>query len=607
MPDQIQEIKDKLDIVKVVGSYIKLKKSGANYRAICPFHSEKKPSLFVSPARQIWKCFGCGASGDIFGFVKQIEGVEFGDALRILAKRAGVELKKQDPKLRTKRQRLYEVCEIGCQFFEKQLKSSSTGKKARKYLLDRGIKEESIKKWRLGYSPDTWSELSDFLVGKGYQRSEVIKAGLAVKSSKSKGSYDRFRGRIIFPIFDLHSQVVGFGGRVFGKEKEEKEIAKYINIPQTPLYNKSKILYGLNQAKVSIRKKNQCILAEGYTDVIMSHQAGFDNTVATSGTSLTSSHLNILKRYSDNLLLAFDMDVAGNTATKRGIDMAQRKGFGIKVIRMPEDNDPADIVSENPKKWGQIIEKAKSIVGFYFDSAFSKFSKKTAEGKKKIGEMVLPAIKRIPNQIERAHWIQELSNRLGIPEEDVFEQFKLTNKTSSSSSRPEVIEPDQQETSTQSSRISKTRKEILEERALSLLFACPEHFELLEDDHFPCFSEKSSQLLKQVCSCVSKTQKKEKKEKALNQTLEKIKKEENEEFKELIDTLCLKGEVDMEGEMEPTTEIKFCLNELKSINIKKRLKKISEEIKEAEQNQNEQEITDLIKKFKKFSQKLREI
>src|SRR3989344_2634913 len=260
-----------------------------------------------------------------------IEGVEFGDALRILAAKAGVQLKRENVQLRTERQRLYEVCELACKFFQKQL-DGGVGRQAEEYLAGRGILKESMQKWRLGYSPDTWNGLTDFLIGKGYAREEVVRAGLAIPKEGRQGeSYDRFRGRIMFPVFDLNSQVVGFGGRVF-KQQDQKEIAKYINTPQTLLYDKSSTLYGMNYAKMPVRKSNQCVLTEGYTDVIMCHQAGFENTVASSGTALTPRHLNILKRYSDNLLLAFDMDVAGDSATKRGINLAESQGFNIKIV-----------------------------------------------------------------------------------------------------------------------------------------------------------------------------------------------------------------------------------------------------------------------------------
>ncbi|HHE76738.1 MAG TPA: DNA primase, partial [Candidatus Parcubacteria bacterium] len=344
----IEEIKSRLDIVDVIKDYMKLEKAGANYRGLCPFHAEKTPSFFVSPARQIWHCFGsCSEGGDIFKFIMKIENVEFGDALKILAKRAGVELKRESPELKTERNKLYDISELACRFFETQLQESRAGREAKKYLLDRGLSEESIKKWRLGYAPDSWQGLSDFLVGRGFSREEIEKAGLSLKSSKTGRRYDRFRGRIIFPVINLASQVIGFGGRIFrGGENNE---AKYINSPATILYDKSRVLYGLDKAAMEIRKEDACILVEGYMDVILVSQAGLKNVVATSGTALTQFHLKILKRYSNNLLTAFDMDVAGNSATKRSIDIDQRFGFNIKIVDMPGRDDPADIASKSPE------------------------------------------------------------------------------------------------------------------------------------------------------------------------------------------------------------------------------------------------------------------
>ena len=412
MDSQIEEIKNKLDVLDVVGGYVKLTKTGANFRGICPFHSEKGPSFFVSPARQMWKCFGCGKGGDIFEFIKEIEGVEFGDALRLLASKAGVELKRENPQIISERKKLYEICDLACSFFEKQLGNSAYGKDAKEYLLKRGITEESIKKWRLGYSPDTWQGLSDFLVGRGYTRDEIVRAGLAVQSEKGNNPYDRFRGRIIFPIFDLNSQVIGFTARVF-KDADKKEAAKYINTPQTILYDKSNVLYGLNFAKVAIRKNNQCVLTEGQTDTIMCHQAGFENTVAVSGTALTPRHLNLLKRYTDNLLLSFDMDLAGDTATKRGINLAESQGFNIKVIDTYSGaKDPAEIILENPANWANSVKNTRTIMDFYFDSAFAKFDGADPKGKKEIGRIILPAIKRLQNKIEQSHWVQKLVGKI---------------------------------------------------------------------------------------------------------------------------------------------------------------------------------------------------
>ena len=588
----IDEIKSRLDIIEVISSYIKLSKTGANYRALCPFHSEKKPSFFVSPARQIWHCFGCGKGSDIFGFVKEIEGVEFGDALRILARRAGVELKPMKPESaswRTERQRLYEICELATRFFEKQLEESSSGKEAKKYLLSRGISEDSIKKWRLGYSPDTWEGLTEFLVSRGYKREEVIKAGLAIQkepigemmSEDLRDAYDRFRGRIIFPIFDLNSQIIGFGGRVF-KEKDKAEIAKYVNTPNTLLYDKSRVLYGLDKAKVEIRKKDNCILVEGYTDVIMSHQAGVQNVVATSGTALTHYQLKILKRYSENLILGFDMDVAGDSATKRGIDLAQGQGFNIKVIRLSEGKDAADIISKNPKEWQNSLLNEKSILEFYFESAFSGRDSKTPEGKKEIAKILLPVIKRIPNKIERGYWIQKLAKELGAKEENIEEELKKVKLEGYS----EVYGLEKEELENLS---PKSRRELLEERLGTLVIKFPKigtdaiDFEIIDLIGIP----------------------------EIKIVLQEVKNNPNVDFgktsikaTDVFNTLCLRAEIEEIEEKEILPEIQCCLREIRSIEIKNKLDHISKEIKKAEEEKDPKKIEKLSQEFNQLAKNI---
>ncbi len=608
----IEEIKNRLDIVEVVGSYIKLQKAGANYRALCPFHSEKKPSFFVSPARQIWHCFGaCGTGGDIFKFVMQIEGVEFGDALRILAQKAGVELKREDPKLKTERQRLYEVCELACCFFEKQLEQSSMGKQAKKYLLSRGIKEESIKKWRLGYAPDIWQGLSDFLVGQGYKREEIMKAGLVLKSEKTGNYYDRFRGRIIFPIFNLSSQTVGFGGRIFKQiqRPDGQEEAKYINIPNTLLYDKSRILYGLNKAGMGTRKRNNCILVEGYVDAIMSSQAGFENVVATSGTALTNFQLKNLKRYSDNLLTAFDMDIAGNSATKRGIDLAQSLGFNIRVVTMPKGSDPADIVFQNPKDWENLVQKAKSIHDFYFENTLSKFDKDTLEGKKEISRVLLAVIKKIPNRIEKSFWIQDLAKVLEVKEEDVLEEFQKTTL------HPAIAEglEDNKETDKKIIPLPrKTRKELLEEQLIILVIKSPNSFDLIGKEDFKLFSPQTSQILAYF--------KKEGLPAASQKEAEKVNltKSIPTELNDLINYLLLKVEAEsfldkdlggrgIELNLDKKEEFKNCLREFKVLLVRDKLGEISKEIKKAEEEKDFNKVQNLIQKFNSYAKSRRDL
>ncbi|MDD5606664.1 MAG: DNA primase [Candidatus Pacebacteria bacterium] len=548
----VEEIKNKLDIVEIIQSYIKLEKAGINYRALCPFHSEKTPSFFVSPARQMWHCFGsCGEGGDIFKFVMKIEGIEFPDALRILAQKAGVVLKKQDPKTQSKRKRLEEITKLACVFFQAYLEQSKNGKKAKEYLLKRGFTEKSIKDWKIGYSPEKWSTLGDFLISRGYKREEIVEAGLALQNQDK--FYDRFRARIMFPIFNVQKQVIGFGGRVF----LEKDTAKYINTPATLLYDKSRVLYGLDKASLFIRKKDNCILTEGYIDVIMSHQVGINNTVAVSGTALTSFQLNIIKRYTNNLVIAFDMDLAGDSATKRGIEMAQSLGFEIKVVLMPQGLDPADIVVKNQKEWFNLVEKAKSIYEFYLESTFSKYDKNTIEGKKAIVKNILPVLQKIPNNIEKSFWIKKLAEELKIKEEDIFQEL---NKI------PVIV---RQEEEIVTLKPANNRKKLLEQRILLLLVKNPD---FLAKEDIDLFSDK--EIIKSI-----KTKKKNEK---LNELYLRA---EREDFLENINQ-----------------EFEECFKEFKIICLKERLNEISAKIIEAEKNnKSAQKLT---KEFNKLSQTL---
>jgi DNA primase len=566
----IEEIKARLDIVEVISSYLPLKKAGSNYKTLCPFHSEKTPSFFVSPTRQIWHCFGCSKGGDIFKFIMEIENVEFGDALKILAKKAGVELRPFSPeykKLNNEKQRLYEICELASMFFEKQLEGK-IGKEVFQYLTERGISEGSIKKWRIGWAPDTKRALIDFLLTKGYNKNEIEKAGLAIKTDFEY--FDRFRGRIIFPIFDVNSQVIGFGGRIF----KRKEGPKYINTPTTLIYDKGKVLYGLDKAKVEIRKKNFCILVEGYTDTILAHQAGFENTISVCGSALTSYQLATLKRYSDNLYLAFDMDVAGDFATKRGIDLAQEAGFNIKVLILPKDKDPADVISKDPKEFEKIVLSAISILDFYFQSAFSKFDKNHLEGKKEILKFLLPVIKRIENKIEQAFWISKLAKELETKEENIWEELeKLKLKE-----RGIGIEKEEEE-----KILRKPREEFLEEKLLTLVLKFPEKLGLIDENSISFLSQKGKEVLESF--------------RFQNKTI-------SPEAKDYFNILSLRAEVEEIEKNNVEEEIQFCLREIKLIKLKKELEEVSKELKKAEEEKNDKKVKFLIEKINQISKNL---
>lgn len=490
---QVEEIKKRLDIAEIVRGYMKLEKSGINLRGLCPFHREKTPSFFVSPSRQLWRCFGCSLGGDMFTFIQEIEGIEFKEALKLLAEKSGVELRSYDPRIRSEKARLYEVCEKACQFFEKQLKSPSLGGEAREYLLGRGINEESIKKFRIGFAPHTRNGLLEFLRTQGYSPAEIFKAGVSTQT-RDTYQYDRFRGRIMFPISDVNGQVIGFGGRVFFAKNQvpDPKLAKYMNTPQTALYDKSRTLYGLDMAKVEIRAHDSCVLVEGYTDVIMAHQAGAGNVAAVSGTALTEHQLDIVRRYTENLHILFDMDIAGDNATKRGIDIAQRKGFDISIITLPEGKDPAEIIQKNIKAWQKAIAKPLSIGEFYFQNAFSRFDKTTSEGMRHIANIILPVIKQIPSEIQQSFWVQKLAGELACGENVIWKDLEKIPDPAASSPDSKITP---QAPSTASAPRQRTKRDILYERMLLLASEDPKCIESLHkndivlfDIHFPSAS-----------------------------------------------------------------------------------------------------------------------
>ena len=587
----VDDIKNKLDIVDVISGYIRLQKAGRNYKATCPFHSEKSPSFMVSPERQLWKCFGCGKGGSIFDFVMEIEGIEFGDALKILAQRAGIELKKIDPKLKTERTRLYEICELANRFFIKQMEASSAGKEMQKYLIGRGLKAKTIKEWQIGYAPNQWRSLKDFLNKQGYPNQEISKTGLAIETEKNTSHdkyYDRFRDRIIFPIRDINGVAIGFTGRENPNNPDDR-MGKYMNIPNTLLYDKSRAIYGLNKAKLEIKKKNLCILVEGQTDVIMSHQAGFVNVIASSGTALTDQQLVIIKRYTENLSIAFDTDLAGEMATKRGIDLALKFGFNTKVISLPDNQDPAGYIQKNPSLWEKAVGKAQDLIEFYLNNAILRNDPETVEGKKEISKSVLPMIKKISNKVEQAHWLQKTASKLKVQESVLIEEMEkikdsdLEGGFSSLNKNIEVIS-------------SRNKTDELEEYVIGLL--------LMKNDNFKECKKEASYLftdpgLEEIFKILKKS-----KGKKVN--LKDLKKKIPSDLASNLDELSFKIEAQMSltDEFDLNKEIKFCFNQLKKRYFHNKLNYLNLAIKEAEDKQNKSSIKKLTAEFNKLSKQM---
>lgn len=458
MTDSVEKIKDRLGIAEVVGSYIKLQKAGKNLRARCPFHNEKTPSFFVSPDRGSFYCFGCGVKGDIFSFVEQMEGLDFKGALKLLAERAGVKLEYQRGNLsadKAGRDIIFQILEEATRYFESHLKLND---EAKSYLQRRGLTEKTGVAFRLGFAPDEWRSLLAHLKSKKFSENELEKAGLIKKGETGGNYYDRFRGRIIFPISDSAGRIVGFSGRLL---KNETDQAKYLNSPETELFAKSRILYGLDRAKTEIRRLDFAVLVEGQMDLLMSHQAGVANTVASSGTALTEQHLDLLKRFSNRLLLVFDPDEAGFKAALRGAGLALARGLEVKVAALPEGLDPADLVLKNPADWKNALKNAVFLIDFLLARILNKGYDKRQLAKA-VERDILPYIASLKSRIEQSHYISEIADKAVIKENALWEELRQTKP---------VIGTTESKIKEQAAKEKITKQELLERRLFGVLFA----------------------------------------------------------------------------------------------------------------------------------------
>lgn len=427
----VEEIKSRLDIVDVVRDYIELKPAGVNMKARCPFHNEKTPSFMVSRDRQMYHCFGCGENGDIFTFVEKMEGIEFPETLRLLAKRAGVVIKNEDPRERNEKTKLFDILKFSARFFQEHLRRLPPDHPVKKYIAARGLQDHTIETFQIGFAPDSWDALGLALQKKNVKPMDSFAAGLLVRKDNGAGFYDRFRGRLMFPVSDAHGNIVGFGGRIipeFDAKAGGKEAAKYINTPQSPVYNKSAILYGLHLAKAAIRKEKKVVVVEGYMDCIACHQAGSEFVVAASGTAFTESQAKLLKRFTDTVIVAFDMDEAGVAAASRGVQVLLAEGLTVRVLSLPSGKDPDELIRKDPSAWKRSLEKPLLFMDFAFEHALLKKNVGNVDDKKQIAKMLLPLIAGISNAIEQAHYIQQLAESLGV-EESVIRQALKQNAT----------------------------------------------------------------------------------------------------------------------------------------------------------------------------------
>jgi DNA primase len=407
----VDEVKQKLDIVEVIGQYVKLTKAGRNFKAICPFHNEKTASFYVFPERQSWHCFGaCSTGGDVFTFVMKKEGLDFGETLRLLADKAGISMpSKIEPGPRKdEKEKLFQINEAAVQYYHNLLVNSPTGEKAKNYLLSRGLTIKTINDFQLGVSPNAWEMLMTYLQEKGFSESEMTDAGLILKNEEGK-THDRFHNRLMFPIRDARGRTTGFSGRVL-----DDSLPKYMNSPQTAVFDKSGTIYGIDMAGSAIRTKDMAIVVEGYMDVIMAHQYGYHNVVASMGTAITEKHITILKKLTKNIALALDPDTAGEEAMLRCVEYENSLNAEVKVIILPAGEDPDEVIKADPKVWEKAVEKAVPVIDYTIDMAVSRQDMSTASAKSQVANSLLPIIAKVGDDIRRDHYLTKLSKLAGI-------------------------------------------------------------------------------------------------------------------------------------------------------------------------------------------------
>ncbi len=496
--DAKEEIKSKLNIVDVLSNYIQLQKAGTNYKACCPFHNEKTPSFFVSPQRQIWHCFGCLKTGDIFTFVMNIENVDFITALKILADKAGVKLPRFDNQVSSQNKTIYNIFSDVIELYKTNLNKNSNVKD---YLIKRGLTEEIINEFKIGFSNDNWNEALNYLIDKGYTSKDLFETGLFIQNtSKPSGNnlYDRFRSRIMFPIFNNSNEPVAFTGRIFEGSSPLKtiknidETGKYVNSPQTKVYEKGKILYGLNVTKKYIAQQNEAVIVEGTMDFLSAYLDSIKNIVASLGTALTIDQLTLLKRICDKIILAYDNDEAGKMATERNIKLALSLGFQIKILNITEAKDISDFVNILPNKLPEKIDQSLPVMDFYIDHGLNMFNTNNIAGKNEFLNYFLPKLKWEKDLIQISHYLNKLADILDINLSAIEETFKKINPEETEDI---YLKPKQNNFDSDHSSLLKTKSETLSEVILSTFIQKPLMLKNIILDNIEFFNFKFQDIL----------------------------------------------------------------------------------------------------------------
>jgi len=580
MADKIEQIKERIDIVALISEYIDLKKAGRNYKALCPFHQEKTPSFMVSPELQIFKCFGCGVSGDVFSFLEKYEGMDFYEALKFLAERTGVKLDESYFE-KSDKEKIYRINFLVTHFYHFILLNHPRGKKALDYLLKtRGLKEETVKTFKLGYSPEDQLALSNFLIRKkGFTREDLEETGIFY--FREGRILDRFAGRVIFPFFDYRGNVVGFQGRVL--PGASADLAKYVNTPETKVYHKSNFLYGLNVSKEEIRKKEEAIVVEGALDVISPWQIGVKNICGVCGSSLTDGQAKILSRFCKKIVLAMDTDFAGNEAVVRGLEKAESYGLEIFVVNFSPYKDPDEIAHKEPELLINRLEKPKFVWDFILELIFSR-NKDKKNFIQAVSREAIPILSRISDKILQAHYLGLVAQKLSVPLDSVRNELERYQKSGgvSVSESEALIRPEK-----------RTRQEILEERLLVIAFTLNPDL-LLQKEVERLIS---SPLFIRIVEAL-RNYKKSYRKFDRRKFFAKI----PEEIRDGFAGILLKEVVDEKVNLEK--EFNLVKNELRIILIKRKLGKLGAKIKKLEEKKDYKKIRIAQKKFSKLTKKL---
>ncbi|MFA6981699.1 MAG: DNA primase [Patescibacteria group bacterium] len=585
--DEISEIEQMIDVVDLIGGYVGLKKSGRNYKGLCPFHSEKTPSFMVSQELQIFKCFGCGESGDIFSFLQKIEGITFPQALEQLAEKAGVVLQNvQIDKDSSQKKIIYEINHLATSFYQYILLKHPAGKKATEYVKEkRGLKLDTIREFKIGYAPDSWDLLYKFLKKRKYSDQDLIMSGVVVPRKSGDGCIDKFRGRVMFPFVDLDGKVVGFSGRtIFDRD------TKYLNTAETLVFHKSRYLFGLDKARVNLKKEG-AVFVEGQMDVISAYQAGIKNIIASSGTSLTNDQLNIVSRYTKDVTFCFDSDVAGITAIARAIELADRMDFNVRVAMIPSDyKDIDELIKKEGKDAKSMLNNSVPVYDFFLVKALKSYDRRDPIGKKKIVEELVPIFSKISSDVILSHYVETLAKEAQVSEDLIMSLVKKkANINDFSEFRGNKAEGTEKS-------FSKTS---IESYFLAMIFKAD--VDTAENFLYKLAREDFSETSTQEVFTELKRYIKEKGAFDIAGFIDTIKSDLEVPVRELymwdIGTLT-------EDPKKFGTELGSAVSRIKKASAKRKITELTERLKLAEVEKNVKEIKELTEELKKYSSKL---